>query len=1088
MNAMRSLPNLISNLAIVVLSSSLPGARAESRDGARMAAIRLYNPTKSAEPCVVEVPVGNLATPSLVDWQNLQLLHNGESLPFALREGKAHWKAALSAPIGEPRAEDLLVFEIPVPAGQWSEVELAAGPSKAEAVLSRQDGSAVVAYPNMKVVIDERTGLLSRLEAYGESLLGAPLGLQFYQVDEGVVKHEAYMGPGYRHSAASMKKGRKLAPPSAKLVSWSSTASLTELNFVLRPELGPDIALTYRIYPNNQIEIASDERPWKGRSPWLDCGLEYELALAGTKEELREFQTRFPLYGFQDYAAAVTSIGTLHRGTATLAFQLGEQSANGRFWHRRLAIYPETEWTHREDLLELLDEGLIVKVLPMSSKPLSERLAVAYGQEAKAAGDVLVERLNKAGIQATAVSQPGQNPQPTLALSLVGDPARLGIAGDGFCIRPLPAEQGIEVAAGTKFGLFRGASCLAQYLHAAGRATTAPLMAQNPVVDLRGGGFGGGTHEVDFPYGSEAEWKDVLAGMITSGMNVMASLGKWGNWQMPVYYKYMPELWRDNLKEYDDMSGSKFSETANRREQGLELVEFLHARGVKVWSEAVVGVVPPTFHEKFPEATMPGKPKMPRFTHPKYRQFLEAYFKELLEVYHLDGFFLCRDDFGDVDDSQEFKAHVAQSRTKSPAWEQTLVLYDALRSIGFKGPIAVYPYFDFYEPRLEPLLPADLLIVGHGSGLGVLTRNFNDLALMGDTWLDNLYAGFRLPTSGNMKRLLGDRGCFWVGGAYCGTELPWQAIGYFGWQPTASVNTFRYDFGASAFGNENALNFVGFSSAYERLWEIMNDSLLPAQWFTLADTQRARIAQEGRHWLTTCRERLDRLKAGSDQKAHEKWFAHAGLYDQFFGYYLRRVELFGRMHDLIVSNKQLVANGRSLPEPLRQQLIAMHEEMYTLARGYEERAGRLPGGMMAATCASKMASPFKELFFAGYDRSLDYEGVLKVKQFDGSLRILPPRLTAGQPFDLEIELQNRGVIPWIAGAGNDLVLQGETKRLGLPERWDYDGPPMVFGDGRVIKLHGVAPERPGAAQIKIDFLASFRDWVPFSQTLELKWP
>jgi hypothetical protein len=1085
---MRLPPNIACPLVIALLSSSLAAAHAEARHGPHIAAIRLYNPTKSAGPCTVEIPVGSLATPSLVDWRNVRLLHNGESIPFALREGKAHWKAALNAPIGNPRAEDLLVFQVSVPAGQWSQVELAAGPSETRAVLSRQDGSAVISYPNMKVVIDERTGLLRELEAWGESLLSHPLSLQFFQVGEGVVKHEGQMGPGYGHSPASMNKLRKLAPPGVTLASWSSTASLTELNFVLRPEEGPNVGLTYRIYANNQIEIASDERPWKGRSPWLDYGLEYELALAGAKEKLRAFQTRFPLYGFQDYASAVTSVGTIHRGARTLTFELGDHTANGRFWHRRLAVYPETEWDHREDVLELLDGGLIVRALPMSSQPLPEKLAVAYAEQDKAAGALLVERLNKAGIQATAATQPGQNPEPTITLKVVSDPASLGIEGDGFCVRPLPTEKGVEVAAGTKFGLFRGTSCFARHLDAAGGASTAPLVAQNPVVDLRAGGFGGGNHEVDFPYGNEAEWKDALDGMISSGMNVMASLGKWGNWQMPVYYKYMPELWPDPPKDYDDMSGTKFAETANRREQGLKLVDYLRARGVKVWSEVIVGVVPPTFHEKFPEATMPGKPKMPRFMHPKYRQFLEAYFKELMEVYHLDGVFLCRDDFGDVDDSPEFKAHVAQSRTKSPAWEQILVLYDALRSVGFKGPVAVYPYFDFYEPRLEPLLPADILIAGHGSGLGVLTRNFNDLALMCDTWLDNLYSGFRQPTSGNMKRLLGDRGCFWIGGAYCATELPWQAIGYFGWQPTATISNFRYDFGAAAFGTENALNYVAFSDAYDHLWQIMNDSLLPVQWFALTDAQRAKTAQEGRYWLTTCRERLGRLKEGTDQKAHEKWFAHAGLYGTFFEYYLRRVELLGKMHDLIVSNRQSVANGGSLSGPLRQQLIAMEQEIYALARGYEEQARRVPGDMMAAVCASKIASPFKELFYGGYDRSLDSLGVLKVKQFDGRMRVSPPRLTPGQGFDLEIELQNMGVIPWIAGPGNDLVLQGDTKRLGLPDQWSYDGPPMVFGDGRVIKLHGVAPEQPGSAKIKIDFQSGYRDWAPFSQTVELKWP
>ena len=237
---------------------------------------------------------------------------------------------------------------------------------------------------------------------------------------------------------------------------------------------------------------------------------------------------------------------------------------------------------------------------------------------------------------------------------------------------------------------------------------------------------------------------------------------------------------------------------------------------------------------------------------------------------------------------------------------------------------------------------------------------------------------------------------------------------------------------------------------------------------------------------STYRQQLNRLKEGSDQKAHEKWFAHVSLYDSFFDYNLRRAELFAKMEELVVANRQTVTNGGSLSEPLRQQLITMNDEIYTLARRYDDRAAQVPGDMMAQTRANKMPFPFKE-WVGGYDRSLD--NVLQIKQFDGRLRVLPSRLTPGQPFELKIELQNGGCIPWIPEVGNDIELQGETKRLGLPDQWNYDGPPMVFGDRRVITLRGVAPQQPGTAQIKISFMAQFRDSYAFlSQSIELKWP
>ena len=176
------MPNLLTfvrRLTLIGMILFLKVAKAELPDKGTIATIRLYNPTKSGESCIVEIPVGELTTPSLENWNNVHLRYKGESLPFALREGRAHWKAALNAPIGKPRAEDLLVFTILVPSGQWSKVELVTGRSKPHAALTRRDGSVVISYSNLEAVIDERTGLLTRLEVYGESLLSQPLGLQF---------------------------------------------------------------------------------------------------------------------------------------------------------------------------------------------------------------------------------------------------------------------------------------------------------------------------------------------------------------------------------------------------------------------------------------------------------------------------------------------------------------------------------------------------------------------------------------------------------------------------------------------------------------------------------------------------------------------------------------------------------------------------------------------------------------------------------------------------------------------------------------------------------------------------------------------
>jgi hypothetical protein len=1066
------------------------------QDGSAIASISLYNPTQSDESSIVEIPVGNLATPSLIDWQNAKLVYNGELLPFALREGRAHWKATLRAPIKKPRSEDLLVFTIRVHPGQWAQVELVAGYSKPSMALTQEGRNMIISYPNMKVVIDKRTGLLIRLEAFGDSLLSTPMSLQFFKVGEGVANYEKKMGPsaGYQIcSSGVLKKLGDLEPPKVKMVSWSSMEALTEINFILEPMTmnGPSIGLTYRIYPNNQIEILSDERPWQGHSPWLENGLQYKLSLAGNKDELPDFQTHFPMYGFKDYASCISSVGTLYHGTKTRVYELGEENLNGRFWHRRVAIYPESERAQQSDPLTLLEKGLIVTVSPMMSQPLSKKLLVAYPREIKAIGDLLVDSLKKLGVEVLTVSIPDNNFGCTILLNLVNDPSDMGISGDGFRIQPLHGKKGIEVVAGTKFGLFRGISCF-EKLNLRRDSMTVPLVAQNPVVDLRAGGFGGGNFEVDFPYGNDTEWEHAFSGMITSGMNVMTDLGMWSNWAMPVSYKYMPELQSDSSNDYDEVSGTKFSEIANQREHGLKLLNFLNARGVKVWLWIPIGAIPTTFEKKFPEATLSANSinsnnsKTPRFMSPEYRQYLEAYFKELLEVYPVDGFVLIRDDNGGVDTTNEFKKYVTESKTKNPVWEQYLVMYKLLRSLNFKGQIAVYPYEDLYGPQLDTLLPQDLLIVGHGSGMGVLTRDFNTLGAMGDTWLDNLYDNFRLPSSGRMKRLLADHGSYWIGGAYCGTELPWEAVGYFGWQPTASINSFRYEFGVRTFGKENGVPFVAFSNAYERLWEIMDDWLLPQQWITLSESERMKTVQESTHWLETYHEKLNRLKEGSNQKAHETWFSYVGLYGTFFDYYLSWAELFSKMEAITVDNRQTVDSGNSLSESLRQRLITMNDEIYSLARRYDEQAAKVPGNMIAQTRVSKLTLPFNN-WTSGYNQSL--ENVIQIKQFDGQLNISTiPQLTAGQPFELKVELQNRGCMPWITGAGHEIRLKGETKLLGLPDRWIYEGVPMVYGDRRVIILRGVVPVQPGETQIKFDFMAPFRGGESFlSQTINLKW-
>jgi hypothetical protein len=511
--------------------------------------------------------------------------------------------------------------------------------------------------------------------------------------------------------------------------------------------------------------------------------------------------------------------------------------------------------------------------------------------------------------------------------------------------------------------------------------------------------------------------------------------------------------------------------------------------------------VPTTFPQKYPEAMAPRSgggrsDKIPCFTHPDCRRYTEAFFRELLETYPIEGLVLIRDDNGGFCTCDRCAAHVAASRTKSAAWEQYLGIYQLLRKTGFKGDIAVYPYGDPYDPRLEPLLPEDLYVVGHGGETAVLARDYDRTGLMGDTWLDNLYANFRLPPSARMRRLLSDRGSFWIGGAYCGTELPWESVGRFGFEPTATPNTLRFEWGTRTFGREHGIAFVRLSRACEQLWEMNARYFLPRTWMRMSAEERKRVLQEGTDVAHALRERLAEVKQQTAGNADTRWFEHMELFAPFIEYHLHRLDLFAKISDLISAHEQALQRGEPLPTEVRMAVLAMYKELYGWAAKYDEVMKKAPEGMLAR--CKWMTSPYKE-WMAGYDQWL--EPHLKIKQFAGTMRIQvepsaepagnsqplkaisPPgtgvALEAGQRFTLTITLHNLGACPWIPNVGHQLQLSGAAVKLGLPSTWEYEGEWAAPGDTRVITLRGTAPVTPGSAVLKATFLAPFRVPDPF---------
>jgi hypothetical protein len=1046
--------NLLLCIAALCATAGEPDAATKSP-----AAIRLYNPTPCTDAGLVEIPVGSLATPGSIDWSRVRLMQDGREVPFTIREGQSHWKANFIAPVVHPRAEDLLVFSCAVPPSTWTKLEVVPGPAAAATVRRFR-----VSYPNLRAVIDEATGQLIELTAYEQSLLAEPMAIDCFKLQDG------------------KPADRQPLVPQVKLISSSATAAITELNFLLALPDGLEMGLTYRIHAFGLVEILGDERPWKGTSPWIDHRVEYSLKLSGEKRTLPDLLNRAPDYGFPDYDNAVKFTASVHRAAKATALELGEETVNGRQWNRRLFVLPGDDPQRADRLAELAMEGLVVLPEPVCIALPKQPVAVIHPPEAKATADLLIQALNRAGMKAHAATE-AKASQMSIKLLLLDDKSTPAITGDGFAVRP-PQLEGLRIAALTPFGLLQAVQRIAKDLDNHDNRVEFPLIASNPAVDLRAGGFGGAPHEVDFPYGDEQQWHAVLHRLIDSGMNVMTDLGMWSNWKMPVTYKYLPELLAKNTKGYDEVSGAPLDEIESHRRNGQKLLDYLHQRGVKAWLWLPIGAVPSTYSQRFPEAMSPTDKRAPCYTNPKYQEYLDAFLKELLETYPIDGIVIIRDDNGGICRCLKCQAYVAQSATRDAAWQQYLILHKRLRAMGFKGEVAVYPYFDSYRPELDPLLPEDLIVVGHGSGAGVLVRQYDRLGPMGDTWLDNIHCSFRPPTAARMKRLLADRGSFWIGGAYEAQELPWEALGYFGWNPAATVNSFRYQWGIREFGERNALKFVELSDAYEKLWDIYNIQLLPRNWVQLSADEQKRVAEEGRRLLVIFQQRIAALRGAAEPS--KDWFSHLELYSVYFDYLLRRMEIFSQMLALVREHRKSIADNQPLAEENRQKLIEMHREICRLAANYNEKMTTVPSKMLAATRNARLSQVFQEMTpsFPLADQSLD------IKQFAGHMKLTADRLTAGKPFELRIELQNAGVHAWQPERGRRVYLRfdGDAARLALPRVWNFSGEGMVFGDRRSVELHGDVPSKPGKATVNVTLVSPLRGGAPLAtQSIKLQW-
>ena len=196
------------------------------------------------------------------------------------------------------------------------------------------------------------------------------------------------------------------------------------------------------------------------------------------------------------------------------------------------------------------------------------------------------------------------------------------------------------------------------------------------------------------------------------------------------------------------------------------------------------------------------------------------------------------------------------------------------------------------------------------------------------------------------------------------------------------------------------------------------------------------------------------------------------LFVPFLEYHLNRLNLLSQIYELVLTNKTNLDNSKGLPDDVRTDILSKYEQMYDWLNKYGQVLKNAPGDMLHNTYNTFKPTNIYNEWMAGYDSYLDNH--LEIRQFVGTMNIQHSKLSASSEFTLNIELHNNGVLPWITGVGQAIVLDDNAKEIGLPLRWDFTGEPMAPGDRRTIKLNGKTPAAPGEAKLKISFTNPYR--------------
>jgi hypothetical protein len=557
-------------------------------------------------------------------------------------------------------------------------------------------------------------------------------------------------------------------------------------------------------------------------------------------------------------------------------------------------------------------------------------------------------------------------------------------------------------------------------------------------------------------------------------------------------------------ESYDEVTGAKFGEYEKYRDQGLIYIKHLRDRGIKVGMEMLVGQVPDAFCSAYPEALLKKEGSSARdaplfrevknvgpcFTHPTYHEYLQAYLRELVETYPLDEIWIVRDDHGKLCHCDRCKEYVEKSKTKDAGWELFNITHAMIKKVGYEGKVSLVPYMDKYKDEFEGSLPKQMKMYGYGAASALTVTGYDTLGLMADTWLDNIYVGFRTPTTSRMKRMLGEWGSHNVLGLYMGQEVTVESIGRFGCDPSLTVNTVRYDWASREFGPGGAIEIVRWLDVYERLRDLYNIMLLPQNWFGLEEDTRRETSRESAMLLEEYARLYEKTKDKYEQPKLKLWIEQMRMFELYYKYWLGQSEILEELRDIVKEHQGRVLSAQRLPPEVRARIAMRYDEFYSLSDAFDGHAAKIAELLhVKAMREYKMTRPLKDWVggYGWFDKNL--EDALEWPSYGGKLSVVSPlTLKCGEEYDLELEIHNSGIRPWGKDNPTLITLTGDHKKLGLPDRWGPEKNYIFPGDKVRVHLKGKAPEGPGESKIKLEFKTNHRVSYAFGEKqIVMKW-